>query len=451
MREIVVTWFSLSRPVARKLYALSGLGLMAAKYLIDCAIVFAATGAAWTPLGYLNPSLASRESVIGGSEWMLFVLSVWTLPFCWIGASMTTRRAEDAGLGAGWGLLFFVPIVNYLFMLLLCFLPSRAAVAPAAIPHEGRGSIPFAVAGGALVGIAMMMLSVLLLRGYGASLFLGTPFVMGFVAGFVANRDQPRTATATLGVAFLTILVVAGVITLFALEGLVCLLMAMPLALFTASIGSLVGRQVAVGGGHAPAVAALLVALPLLTGFESMDLRGPLREVTTSVEIAAPPEAVWPRVVSFSELDPPNELVFALGIAYPMRARIQGRGVGAVRTCEFSTGSFVEPITVWNEPRRLAFDIAAQPPPLHEWSPYQYVNAPHLVNGLVSERGEFRLVPIASGRTRLDGSTWYRQNLFPQLYWTRWSDALIHAIHRRVLEHIRRTVEHETELSPGAT
>jgi uncharacterized membrane protein YhaH (DUF805 family) len=451
VREIVVTWFSLSRPVDRKLYALSGFGLMAAKYAIDCAIVFAATGAAWTPLGYLNPLLGSRESVIGGSSWLLFVLAVWTLPFYWIGASMTMRRADDAGLGAGWGLLFFLPIVNYLFMLLLCCLPSRAEAAPQVMRHAGLGGVSFAVAAGALVGIAMMVFSVVLLRGYGASLFLGTPFAMGFVAGLVANRAHPRTVVATLGVAFLTILVVAGAITLFALEGLVCLLMAMPLGLFTASIGSLIGRQVAIGGGHAPAVAAILVALPLLTGFESLDLRGPLREVATSVEIAAPPEAVWPRVVAFSELEPPNELVFALGIAYPMRARIAGRGVGAVRTCEFSTGAFVEPITVWDEPRRLAFDVAAQPPPMHEWSPYQYVNAPHLVNGLVSERGEFRLVPIANGRTRLEGSTWYRQNLFPQLYWTRWSDALIHAIHRRVLEHIRTSVEHEGDRAPGTT
>jgi hypothetical protein len=78
---------------------------------------------------------------------------------------------------------------------------------------------------------------------------------------------------------------------------------------------------------------------------------------------------------------------------------------------------------------------------MEEWSPYQHVGAPHLVGGLQSERGEFHLVPLAAGRTRLEGSTWYRNHLFPQLYWNAWSDALIHRIHRRVLEHVKRRSE----------
>ena len=51
----------------------------------------------------------------------------------------------------------------------------------------------------------------------------------------------------------------------------------------------------------------------------------------------------------------PDEWLFQTGLAYPVRAEIQGRGVGRVRTCEFSTGPFVEPIEVWDEPRLLRF------------------------------------------------------------------------------------------------
>lgn len=119
-----------------------------------------------------------------------------------------------------------------------------------------------------------------------------------------------------------------------------------------------------------------------------------------------------------------------------MRAEIDGQGPGAIRRCEFSTGPFIEPITVWDPPRRLSFDVDSQPPPMHEWSPYRRVHAPHLDGYLRSRRGEFRLIPLPGGRTRLEGSTWYTLDLSPGRYWALWSDALIHQIHLRVLRHI---------------
>jgi hypothetical protein len=71
-----------------------------------------------------------------------------------------------------------------------------------------------------------------------------------------------------------------------------------------------------------------------------------------------------------------------------------------------------------------------------EWNPFRVVDAPHLQGTLQSRRGEFLLTPLPDGGTRLQGTTWYTLDMGPQLYWTLWSDSLIHDIHRRVLEHI---------------
>jgi hypothetical protein len=90
-----------------------------------------------------------------------------------------------------------------------------------------------------------------------------------------------------------------------------------------------------------------------------------------------------------------------------------------------------------------AFDVAETPPPMREWSPYETVHAPHLSGNMRSRRGEFRLVALADGRTRLEGTTWYELDMFPQAYWGLWSDALIHTIHTRVLGHIKHRVEAE--------
>ena len=142
-----------------------------------------------------------------------------------------------------------------------------------------------------------------------------------------------------------------------------------------------------------------------------------------------------------ADLPEPTEWIFHTGIAYPIRARIEGSGPGAIRRCEFSTGPFVEPIQVWDEPRLLQFSVTQNPAPMEEWTPYKNIHPKHLDNFLVSRQGQFLLVPLAGGRTRLEGTTWYTHNLWPAVYWQVWSDFIIHRIHERVLVHIKRLAE----------
>jgi hypothetical protein len=167
----------------------------------------------------------------------------------------------------------------------------------------------------------------------------------------------------------------------------------------------------------------------------------PLFEVTSSIEINAPPAEVWKHVVEFSELSEPEEWYFRTGIAYPKRARIEGAGPGAVRYCDFSTGTFVEPIEVWNEPYLLRFRVTENPEPMREWSPYARVQPPHLHGYFISRQGQFLLKELPGGKTLLQGTTWYQHGLWPAHYWRWWSDAILHRIHMRVLTHIRALSE----------
>ena len=167
----------------------------------------------------------------------------------------------------------------------------------------------------------------------------------------------------------------------------------------------------------------------------------PLYAVKTSIVINANPEKVWSHVVSFSQLPPPTERMFKTGIAYPIRAEIHGQGVGAVRHCVFSTGEFVEPITVWDEPRLLAFNVTAQPRAMEELSLYSDLRPPHLENYLISQHGQFELKSLPDGTTLLEGTTWYQNRFWPAPYWHLWSDYIIHGIHERVLLHIKSLAE----------
>jgi uncharacterized membrane protein YhaH (DUF805 family) len=452
----------LRRRVPRGPYVAWGLGLAVLKFAIDTAVVYGFTHKTWTPLGYIVPSLILREQAVGSAPAVMqFLLIFLALPFLWIGLSMSVRRAADAGISPWVGTGFLVPILNYLTILVLCITPSKTAARwepGASIPYRQPGrdegppstvELPVSVRAALLgvlasvgVGVGMTLLSVYGLRTYGTALFFLTPFAMGAVTAALYNAKAPRRMFDTLVLTTVATALTGSILLLFAIEGLICLAMAFPIALAIALVGAIVGRAIATSShGSASRAAFVIAALPLAAAGEAKMVAPELHDVTTSIDIEAPPEVVWTHVVGFSDLPEPPGWLHRLGIAYPMRARISGEGVGAVRRCEFSTGPFVEPITDWEPPRRLAFDVVKQPPSMTEWSPYAHVNAPHLEGYMTSKGGEFRLERLPGGRTRLDGTTHYTLAIYPELYWRPYAEVLLHGIHARVLRHIKRLSE----------
>jgi uncharacterized protein YndB with AHSA1/START domain len=294
---------------------------------------------------------------------------------------------------------------------------------------------------GALYATTLVQASALW-ESYGTVLFFGTPVIAGMASSYLFNYRAPRRLGASLGVAAGSVLMTGMALLLFAMEGILCIAMAAPIMVPLSLLGGLVGKALA--DRRRSIKEGMLVgclALPLLVGAESYLPDANVFVVNSTVEIDAPPERVWQCVVDFPEITERPEWLFRLGIACPQRARIEGEGVGAVRHCEFTTGEFVEPITAWDPPRRLAFDVTEQPEPMFELTPYRHIHPPHLNGAFRSTRGEFRLVELPDGRTRLDGSTWYQLQIYPHAYWTLWTDWLVHRIHLRVLRHIERLAE----------
>ena len=283
------------------------------------------------------------------------------------------------------------------------------------------------------------------LREYGWGLFLGVPFLIGFVSSWFLNVGALQSRSKTIGVSALTALVLGLALLGFGFEGLICLLMAIPLGLPFSIAGGLVARYILrhrCMTSSPPTFAACLAVLPLMMFAEhAAKLEPPVLPVTTSITIEAPVSVVWKNVVAFPPLAVPEEWLFRAGIAYPTSAQIVGSGPGAVRYCRFSTGDFVEPITVWDDNRLLAFDVSAQPPAMRELSPWN-ITPPHLEhNYMRSKHGQFRLVALSDHSTLLEGTTWYQNYFWPQPYWRAWSDGIVHQIHLRVLQHVKQQAE----------
>lgn len=275
---------------------------------------------------------------------------------------------------------------------------------------------------------------------YGIVLFLLVPLILGVCAAWIPYeaRQFPCVFAATLlNVGTLLLFFVFG------FEGAICIVMAAPLLLPIAAVGGGLGcllRQ----SWERPSPLFLLLALvglPLLLAWDDPqpDYEQPYA-VCTEWIVAAPPAAVWRRTIDFTPITAPPEGLLAWGIAYPTHAVLREDGSRLVRECHFTTGPFIEPITVFDPPRRLAFTVESQPPPMKELSPWK-IHPPHLDQLLRSVRGELLLEDLGDGRTRLRGTTWYVLAAAPAPYWRWWSEELIGRIHERVLGHIASGAE----------
>lgn len=447
--------------ISRSQFAIAGTALAATKIPGDFAIA-GMFHRGWNVQEYFFSHVAFLFENSPGIWKFDTALLIWTAPFAWIGLCLLTKRLRSARAPIPLVILFFVPIAKFFLFALLCALPERgektiSRQSPPALrswaPESAFGSAGLAVLCATLVGAVLTLLAIKQTGRYTAWLFLGLPFFMGFLASWIHGLARPRRFIESLAAAYLTLAITGAILVSIAAEGIICLGMAAPIALCEATLGAWIGhalrRPPLNGGGSQPVIVAS-VTLPLLILVESI-FPGRLVEfsVTSQLSIKAPPEVVWRHVVSFHQLPPPTEWLFRLGVAYPQRAEIDGQGVGAIRHCIFSTGEFLEPIIVWDEPNRLRFNVTAQPDPLSELSPYRNLQTPHLHGYFNSHSGEFRLYRTDTG-TVLLGTTWYSNLMEPQIYWKFWSDALIHRIHLRVLQQIKTEAESEVSTFDSA-
>jgi uncharacterized protein YndB with AHSA1/START domain len=272
---------------------------------------------------------------------------------------------------------------------------------------------------------------------YGWTLFAMSPILLGAVVSWFR---QPETGYAAARIGAITGGACTAALLFLGAEGAICIIMALPITIPMGALGGWLVYFLRKSVNDMRSVTAMLL-LPIATLAWDLKAHPPVYAVTTQVVVNAQPEQVWKYAVEFSPISESREWYFHTGVAYPQRTRVEGQGVGAARYCELSTGPVVERISVWEPPRLLSFDVISTPDAMHEWSPYGENRPKHLHGYYVSKKGEFRLTPLPGGRTLLQGTSWYQHGLWPAEYWRWWSDAIIHRIHMRVLNHVRTLAE----------
>lgn len=278
---------------------------------------------------------------------------------------------------------------------------------------------------------------------YGWTVFTFIPLLIGFLPPFLIGKVKSISRNASYSVSFLTFGIASFCLLVFALEGLICVVMSLPIMLPIVWLGSYIGYKI--NSKKKLNTSSILLVLVFSSvafmGLDTVNTHNNLIAVKTKIIVNAPIETVWNNVVTFNKIEEPTDWIFKTGVSYPTDATIVGKGVDAIRYCNFTTGSFVEPITTWEEPTLLQFDVVEQPIPMNELNPFWDIHPPHLDGYFQSQKGQFKLTKISDEITELEGTTWYKVDIQPEFYWKSWSDFIIHRIHERVLNHIKKESE----------
>ena len=437
--------------INRKDYILWGLILFGLKYNLDRLTAWAFEKSWYFSDYFIQADRLGLQELESSDLIFYAAILAQSIPFIWMGTVLCVKRLRDANLSAGLVLFFFIPFINLLLFILLSAIPSgnkvkatKRSFLPRLIPKNKLGSAVFSLGATLVFSSLLMGIFIQFLEAYGWGLFIGIPFFLGFGSVIIYGYHNQLAYRQALGVMVLAVLFFNLLIFILAFEGIICLAMAFPLMFFIAWIGATIGYAVHKGNQMASlnTLAAPLLFIPLIGAIEQNDMqKAPIMEVSTEIIVEASRQEVWDELVAFGQIDEPEEWLFKTGIAYPTHATIVGTGVGAVRKCNFTTGAFIEPITIWDEPDLLAFSVLEQPPPMMEWSMYKDLEIEHLTGYFKSNRGQFQLVSLENGNTRLIGTTWYSHDIWPISYWRLWSDPILHRIHHRVLNHIKSKAE----------
>lgn len=274
-----------------------------------------------------------------------------------------------------------------------------------------------------------------------------TPVCLGAIASLLSDMPGNRSMLYhTLKLPLLLAAIVSAFGLLILREGMICVVMLLPLWLPAISLGGYLVKRL-----HRRFHAKYSVHTTFLTGLAALaTLAGPapfsaeqVYRVESSLIIAASPENIWPHLESLTGLSPEegrwNITQDLLQVPRPVSARLEGQGIGAIRYAEWDSGiTFEEHITEYVPNREMRWHFVFPDPTLHH-----HVDRHIDPNGdhLNVRSGGYTLEPLSEGRTRLHLHTEITLNTQLNAYPALWANFMLGDIQKNILTLIRDRAE----------
>jgi hypothetical protein len=288
---------------------------------------------------------------------------------------------------------------------------------------------------GTLVGAVFFLAGYLLVVGnqdsFAVVMFVLVPFAAGFAIAMSVERGK-TVAACCMTTLVMSLLILIGI----GWEGYICCIMASPLLLGALAIGALVGYAIRVRfldkSPHPRRNAKLMLLVGPILVVSANEVEKPFRSVqcvetfSTTVEVAAKPEDVWPQLVRMHSMNGDQPFLLQIGLPVPNHCTLEGDGVGAQRTCHFDQGVINQEVTEWQKFERMTVKTTESTLPGRHW--------------LTFKDSSYELTQTPTG-TRVERLTSICSRLYPRWYWRPFEAWGVESEHEFVLTSLKRAVE----------
>ena len=142
-----------------------------------------------------------------------------------------------------------------------------------------------AICVGVLIAFLIGGISIAILGEYGWTLFMIVPFLVGFIPAYIIGRKQEIQLRESYKIRFATLGIVIFALLIFAIEGIICIVMASPILILLVWFGAYLGHKTNADNWLNPKNSTLILLLlcGLSMSFDTVNKTEELIPVRTKV------------------------------------------------------------------------------------------------------------------------------------------------------------------------